>query len=268
MKIPGALAGRWLYRAGILAMSLAWPVFTSPAFSQHLTLEPGSNLNLGAGTLSLNCGDLTVSGGLSAGSGQIRSVRHLAIDGGNFSLDSGAIFLSGDWNNAGVFSPGTGSVNIVDGCGTTTTALVGDSTFYDFSAATTAGRLLRVTAGSTQAFNHSLTLEGAPSNPLTIRSSRAGTAANFDLLEGGRQRVSYVDVADNNARGGLTLAPGTPASFSSVDSGGNTNWFIEIIQQAVPVDALPVPALLLLAVLLVLTTSSRRPDPTSQRSSP
>jgi hypothetical protein len=260
------MTARSSFRAGFLAVLLAWPVCVSPAFSYGVTVEPGGRVALGSGTLTLNCGDLVVSGGLSGGNGAIQLARQVDIAGGDLSLDGGFISLSGDWLNSGTFSPGTGSVNIVDGCGTTTSAMAGNSTFYRFSATTFNGRLLEVEAGSTQVFNRALILEGSASNPLVIRSSRAGTAANFDLPQGGTQRISHVDVSDNNARPGQTLAPGPPESFASVDSGGNANWFISRIAGAVSIDTLPVPALAVLTLLLMLVAARRSnhvPDKTS-----
>ncbi len=231
-------------------MLLAWSLFPTLSFTQDFSVQSGATVNVGGGSLNLNCGDLTVAGNLGVGSGSVASTRHVNISGGTLSLGSGSITLSGDWINSGTFSAGSGSVNVVDGCGTTSSAMTGDSTFYHFIATTTAGRTLLPTSGSTQTFSRSLSLSGTSANRLAVRSSQAGSAANFTLADGGSQNISGVDVADNNADGGLTLAPGAPQSFNSIDSGGNTNWFIAIIQPAVPVNTLPLPALLLLILLL------------------
>jgi hypothetical protein len=238
-----------------LAMLLAWSLCPSLAFSQNLTVQTGANLSLGSGTITLNCGDLEVAGVMAINSGTIHSARHVNIAGGNLSNGSGLISLSGNWTNSGTFTPGTGNVSIVDGCNTTTSAIEGNSTFYQFSASTAAGRTIQVASGSTQTFNRSLTLKGSTDNRLSVRSSQAGNPANFTLAAGGGQNISAVDVADNNAQGGLTLAPGTPESSNSVDSGGNANWFIQFIAKAVPVDTLPGPTLVLLAVLLLILSS-------------
>jgi len=246
-------------------MLFAWSLFPSLAFSQNLTVQGGANLSLGTGTIMLNCGDLTVVGALATDSGTIQSIRHVNIAGGNLSNGSGLISLSGNWTNSGTFTPGTGSVNIVDGCATTTSMIVGDSTFHSFNASTTAGRTLQPASGSTQTFNQSLTLNGTTANHLSVRSSQAGSPANFTLNAGGSQSITGVDVADNNAQGGEILSPGTPASSNSVDSSGNTNWFIKVILEAVPVNTLPLPALMLLAFLMIILTARFRLVPTSKK---
>ena len=76
--------------------------------------------------------------------------------------------------------------------------------------------------------------------------------------------MSAVDVQDIDSSGGETIAPGPPASFNSLDSGNNTNWFIAVIQEILPVDTLPTPLLAVLALLLLLLGTRARatqPDP-------
>ena len=71
-----------------------------------------------------------------------------------------------------------------------------------------------------QTISHALTLKGAASNLLSLRCDSAGTQWDISLLPGGVQSISYVDVQDSNAAGGVTLVAGA----TSTDSGNNINW--------------------------------------------
>ena len=209
----------------------------------------------------MGCGDLDVLGSASLSDGAIRAGRHVTLNGGNFALGSGTITLSGDWINAGSFIPGTGTVNIVDGCGVSESLMAGDSGFYRFSATTGSGKLLSIAAASTQTFSRYLELRGTEPNRLTIRSSAPGSTAFFNLASSGSQNISAVDVSDNDASGGQTLVPREPEAADSIDAGGNSNWFVSAIEipRAVPVDTLPTPALLVLALLLAGLAALNRP---------
>ncbi len=264
----GRAAGllRLLY-IGAAALVL-WPVSLPPANSQNLTVQGGSTLNLGNGTLDLGCGDLTIAGSLSIGSGVGKAVRDVTIDGGSLTLGSGLISLSGDWTNLGSFSAGTGTVTIVDDCGTSESRLVGNSDFYGFAVTSGSGRLLEAAAGATQTFANRLTLRGTTSDRLFIRSSLAGVDSYFQLAPGGTQDIFAVDVADNDASGGQVLVPQLPASAGSVDSGNTTNWFIPLVQQAVSIITLPTPALVLLALLLILAAIRFRQVPATGKPRP
>lgn len=249
----------WRISQHQIALALTLCLLPAFAVAQGVTVQAGATFDVGDGTLGLDCGDLTVAGTLTVANGSIVTTRHVDIAGGAFSLGTGSITLSGDWTNTGSFSAGTGSVNIVDGCATTTSAISGDSGFYDFNVTTTAGRLLQPTSGSSQTFNHDLTLVGTIANPLTIRSSSPGVAAIFTLINGASQNINGADVTDNDASGGQTIAPGPPGDFNSIDSGGNTNWFQRLVDPglpgtpgAKPIATLPLPGLALLAFLLVL----------------
>ena len=60
------------------------------------------------------------------------------------------------------------------------------------------------------------------------------------------QLKTIVDVADNNASG-VTLAPGTPAQYNSVDSGNLYNWFG--FRQAIPTLSMLALGVLALALM-------------------
>ena len=97
-----------------------------------------------------------------------------------------------------VYAPGTSTVSFVDGCGEASATISGDTTFSTLSMTTSTGKLYSFQAGSTQ-MSDSLFLAGAEGNLLRIRSTSAGTAANFDVT--GAQSADFVSVQDNNAIG-------------------------------------------------------------------
>ncbi len=224
----------------------------SLAQAQTITIANGAQWSLGAGSLNADCADLLVAGTLSIDSGSANEIRDVTINPGVINGGSGTINLSGNWTNLGTFNAQSGAVQITDGCSTTVSQLVGDTTFNQFSASTNSGKELQPAAGSQQAFNAGLSLSGPASDPLLIRTSAAGSTAEFVLSPGAAQSISGVDVQDIDASAGDVIAPGPPARFDSVDSGNNTNWFISAIQEIVPVDTLPAPLLALLAALILL----------------
>jgi hypothetical protein len=243
------------------AVLFVWSGFLPTAFSQNLTVQSGSSFNLGSGTLDLGCGDMTVAGSLAIGSGTALTVRNVDISGGDLSLGSGLISLSGDWVNRGSFTAGTGRVNVVDGCGSALSRLAGNSDFYQLAVTSSAGRTLEAEAGSIQTFANRLTLTGTSANLLRIRSSQTGSSSFFQLAASGTQDIFAVDVADNDASGGQVLVPQPPAGAGSVDSGSNSNWFVPLVQGAVAIFTLPAPALLLLTLLLILVAMPFRHIP-------
>jgi hypothetical protein len=237
----------------LVVLAAAWWLSGSAA-AQIVTVGSGASLAVGNGSVDLGCGDLSVVGSVSLDSGTFSTVRNVAIVSGALSLGNGAIILSGDWDNSGSVTAGTGRVEVVDGCAITTSVITGDTGFHDFSVVTSGGRLLQVAAGSTQTFGNSITLRGSPDIPLVIRSSSSGTPASFVLLDGASQDISGVDVADNDASAGQTLAPVEPAEVDSVDAGNNSNWFIAMLPPAIakPITTLPLPGLLILSGLLAV----------------
>jgi hypothetical protein len=94
-----------------------------------------------------------------------------------------------------------------------------------------------------------------------VASSTPGTKALLTLTPGAAQLVDYVNARDNDASGGPTIAPGTPAAYHSVDAGGLINWFSTRGGgggAAVSAPALGRRAALLLAALLAGLAWRRR----------
>jgi len=236
----------------IMFTLLALPVLGNAA---GIYVQPGASMSLGNGTVDLGCTDTTIAGNLNIQSGAFINVRDLIVSGGDVDAGGGQLLLSGNWTNNGTFTPGTSLVTVQDGCSTTSSALTGDTDFYDFTTTSISGKTLLAASGSTQVFNNNLTLEGIAGNPLLIRSSMAGNQVFFSLDPDGTQNIYAVDVRDNNALGGQWFASGSPADFESVDSGNNFNWFLNTY---LPVPVPTLSWLALIALVLALMTVAFR----------
>jgi len=80
-----------------------------------------------------------------------------------------------------------------------------------------------------------------------------GSAAFFTLDPSATQSIFAVDVQDNYAFGGARIAPGTPADFSSTNSGNLLNWFRAAFS-SIPIPALSVPASIIMILLLLFVS--------------
>ena len=249
----------WRHARYGVFMAIACACFTSPALSQTVTVASGASFVLGAGTLTTGCGDVNVAGQFQVGSGTVTGTNNVSISGGTLDGGSGLVSLSGNWSNAGTFVPGSGTVRVVDGCGATESQIIGDNTFAAFSANSGTGKQLTIASSSTQTFNNALSLTGASGNRLLVRSSTPGSSAAFVLKPGASQTIQSVDVSDNDASGGETIAPDVPSAFDSVRGKNILNWFMEIAPP-IPVDTLPLPALLALIALVGLALRRKLPS--------
>jgi len=227
----------------------------APASAGNLTVGAGSTLDLGAGSLALGCGDLDVSGTLTAGSVGFSAARDVAIaPGGIVNGNSATLSLSGDWDNAGTFNAGASTVQMVDGCALFSGVVVGNTSFANLAIITTTAKQVSFTAGSIQTVTGLLSLLGSAGNLLQIRSTVNGSAAFLNAA--GTSSASYVDVQDNNARPGKVI--GLPAN--SVKGSNTPLWWF-----GTPVPLLAPMALGALALLLL--ASGQRWLPRSTRSS-
>ena len=244
------------FKSFFLSIAMLLAIMVTPALScaAGVTVQTGANITFSGGNANLGCTDLIIGGGLNLGNASI-ILANVDIAGGTLDAGAGDILFAGDWSNSGQFVASSSQINVIDGCGKSTSTISGDNIFHSFSAGTSAGNTLRVEAGSQQTFLGSLGLYGTNGMLLLVRSTSAGSTAFFNLIPPATQNVSYVDVQDNNALGGSLIAPGTPALFNSIDSGNNFNWF----NLPVPVPALSLPALLLLMMTLLLVARRRFP---------
>lgn len=196
-------------------------------FAQGITVGDGATVNLGDGSLSLNCNNLTINQGatMDLGAGVVDGISDF-LNGGMLDGGSARLEFTGAWRQTGSFTAGSGSVNLVDGCGKSISRVRGESTFHDFSVVTGIPRLVIFTAERTNRVDNALSLRGDAAGMLTLRSSISGTLTNLHLEPTGTQSIAFVDVADVQATG-QPLAPGDPTTYQSIDSGNNPGWFGE-----------------------------------------
>lgn len=143
-----------------------------------ITVPPGGSLALpSGGALNLGCTDLNVQGNVAVGPGQINQAATVGIaatgvlDGG-----SGIINAGGNWNNSGVFIPGSGTVVFGDGCSAAPVQVTGNTTFNNLTLSSTGGRIFVIPAGYNITVNGALTLQGTPGLPIQLVSSSGQTA--------------------------------------------------------------------------------------------
>jgi hypothetical protein len=243
-------------RSTFLSIAILLAILIAPALSYAagVTVQPGAKISLGGGSGNLGCNDLIIQGDLDLGNGSL-ILENVDIAAGTLNADAGNILLAGDWSNGGQFMASTSQVDVIDGCGNSTATISGDNTFYGFSAGSSAGKKLQIEAASQQTFLGSLGLNGVNGMLLMIRSTSPGSQAFFNLVPSASQDISFIDVKDNNALSGALIAPGTPASFNSKDSGNNLNWF----NTPIPIPTLSIPALILLIMSLLFVARRRFP---------
>jgi hypothetical protein len=97
---------------------------------------------------------------------------------------SGTITLGGDWNNAGTFIAGTGTVVMSDVCGVAGAQLTGNTTFNNLTLSSATGKTFAIPAGHHVTVTGTLTLQGVPGTPVNIVSSAPGTYAYVALPPG------------------------------------------------------------------------------------
>ena len=130
-----------------------------------------------------------------------RSFHHLAC--GSFT------------NVAGTFTQGSGLFTL-DGNAQT---LSGSLTFYDLTKTVSSGTTLFFHAGNTVTVTNTLTLQGAASNTLKLRSTTAATQWKIDPQV--TRTLSYVDIQDSWNMNATAI---DCIGLNCTDSGNNTNW--------------------------------------------
>ena len=209
------------FRAFALLLALA-----AESAVASVTIGSGSTVNFADGTFDFGCQDMAIAGQATGTAETLRSIVNLIISsGGGLAPGAGTIWLGGDFANAGTFVPGTSRVNVVDTCGSGISRVSGATNFYEFAVVSNSGKQLVFPVGATQTVSHALTFLGATGKLLNIVSSATGTKALLTVSPAATQTIGYVNARDNDASGGATIAPGTPAQYHSVDSGALINWF-------------------------------------------
>ncbi len=188
-----------------------------------MTVGAGSTLSLSNARIDLGCSDLVVSGTMNTDSASVAQAVDVNIaSGGTLNGGSGTLDVTGNWTRTGTFNAGTGRVNFIDGCGTTSSTISGASTFNDLQLTTSTGKQVFFEAGQTTTVSGTVTLAGASGNLLEIRSTVDGSEAFLDLAQAATG--VRVDVKDNHAIGApVALLSG------SVISGNADGWVLRVL---------------------------------------
>ena len=224
LKVPGdvSISGILTLTTGTIELTGNWTnsgTFTSGTGTVNFTAGSGTQTltSGGSGTGKLFY-DLTHSG-----VGTLQLVTNAIDIDGNFTNSAGIfdangfnIYVAGNWSNSVTFTHGNNTV-ILDGSNQT---LTGSTTFYILIKSVSSSATLTFDYTATQTITNSLTLNGALGQLLSLRSSLDDNRAGITLQSGGTQNLSYLDVKDSDASGGVTLDAGT----TSVNSYNNLNW--------------------------------------------
>lgn len=229
-------------RLGLFALCCA---ISAVAAAQVVT-PAGGSIQLNGGTLDLGGTSLQDAGALSLGAGMLANATDIVIAaGGSIDAGSGTITLDGNWSDLGSFTPGTSSVNFVDGPASST--ISGATTFNAASFVSSTGKSYVFPVGLTQTFNTSLTILGTVSAAIQFRSATAGHVANVNLAASGAQNIQFVGVSNVHATG-QHLAPSQTNDGGTGDALG---WFRNYFGAAVPAPLLSTLGMLLLVLVLV-----------------
>lgn len=136
-------------------------------------------------------------------------------DAGPVDIVGRTVTIGGDWNwNGGAPLASRLSTVVLNG---TNQTVQGSNEFHNFTKTTTVADTLTFTASGLQKFDGVLTLQGAPNQRLSLRSTTPGVQALINPL--GYRAVSYVDVRDN-----FNIDASPLVATNSQDSGNTTNW--------------------------------------------
>ncbi len=206
---------------------------------------PAQVAGTATGTSAFN--DLSVSGaGILFATTSSASTTDLTINAGATLVAPALLSISGDYNNAGTFTSGTGTT-IFSGVvqQTATGTMIATSSFYNLNIVNTSGAgsstqsiifnapvaatgtltmigstSVQFLSNATSSFRN-ISLQGVPNQPVWIRSTTPGEAAGFEVY-GTQDRIDYVNVRDSNACSGYTDI--AAADDTSYDAGNNTCW--------------------------------------------
>lgn len=172
----------------------------------QLTVPPGGAFTVPPdSTVDLACTNLNVLGSFALGSGQVADASGVQIAaGGSVSGGSGTLFVSGDWSNAGTFTPDASSVVFNDACTSSPITISGISIFNNLTLTSSSGGTFVLPEGSNITVNGTLTLLGAVGQPIQLVSSGSGTA--IINLGAGAQVVQNNATIAGNVRIGSPVA--------------------------------------------------------------
>lgn len=171
-------------------------------------LSPGQILSLANGNR-----DTTQAGALDINGDYIQS-------GGTFTAPAGFMTLGGDLDHSsGVFTNNSGTV-VLDGA---LQNISGVTTFNNFTKSVTTADTITFADTDLITIDGLLTLTGAASQLLTIRSNPDGAPdTQWEINHQGTESVSYIDLKDGGCDGVSTEIVTT----NSIDSGNNDSCWI------------------------------------------
>ncbi len=229
LKVPGdvSISGTLTLTTGTIELTGNWT--NSGTFASGTGTV---NFTDGSGTQTVTSGG-TGTGKLfynltHSGAGTLQIVTNTIDIDGNFTNSAGIfdangfnIYVAGNWSNSVTFMHGNNTV-ILDGSNQT---LTGSTTFYNLTKNVSSLSTLTFDNTATQTIVSTLTLNGEASYLLLLRSNAEGNRFEITLQSGGTQNLSYLDVKDSDASGGVTLNAGT----TSFNSHHNINWSFSAI---------------------------------------
>lgn len=196
-----------------------------------IQIPAGASITLDGGRLD-NVGNLFIAGTLNAG--------------------SGGISLAGDWTRTGTFVPGTSTVSFLDG-NLAQSTFTGDTEFHQLSLVSGTGKTYLIESARTLGVSAGLTIRGVSGAPIQVASPDPARVAFVSLAAAGTQDIEFVGVSNVHATG-QQLAP------TQVNQGGQGNdlgWFGSLPFGALPVPTLSTMAMLILALLMIVTATRR-----------
>jgi cysteine-rich repeat protein len=164
------------------------------------------------------------SGAKASGSGAYTLGSNLDINGdlGIYGSvldmsESYAINVTGDASIYGELRTNSGTVTL-DGVSAQT--IRGSTAFNQLAATTTVAKTITFESNTQQTVSGALTLQGTLGQYIALRASNTGSRALLIVESSGATLLEYLNVKDNNAFSGATLA----CTAGCVNSGNNTNW--------------------------------------------
>ncbi|MBA3845183.1 MAG: LamG domain-containing protein [Planctomycetes bacterium] len=206
-----AVGGTLTLDSGVLDCSTR-----TTALTNLFTLSAGDGKWLGGTATQAFSAGLTMAGSTFVGStGTVDVTGAFTMSGGAFTAPSGQMQVSGAFARTGGTFTANGGEVLLDGG---SQAITGSTTFANLSKSTAAAVTLTFPAGGTQTVTGVLTLEGDPSQLLTLASSSPGTRWLIDPQ--GTWSVDRVSVSWSKNLDATVIEP-----TNSVNGGKTINWF-------------------------------------------
>ncbi len=177
--------------AALLLLTLHGKVFAQVniPFADTMSVPAGNAMSLG-------CTAFTVHGTFNIGSGQVTNTGDVGIGAtGTINGGQGLLSVSGNWNNAGTFNAGTGTVVFTNNCAAGPLTLTGATVFNNLTLTSTNGSTFVIPAGSNITVSGTLTLQGVNGQPIHLVSS-SGQTAVINLGPQSQVVSSYFDTND------------------------------------------------------------------------